>query len=333
MVVFAHGLMIRFSAVRQPGRECSLQEVQLFSPSSSDPLPVAAISNPQGQSPPFQRSSNLIDQDLTSARSKWVDVSMRFSGFSTLVFSFPSPTPLRAYAFWTANDNPGRDPTAWQIHLQMAEGAWRLASEHAGFPAPLARHACYGELPFTFSPDPPPPPVAAEIYSISAPQERIAPPPSPRLSQRPPPCLGRGSVPPQLPEKRHPIPASPPPSSRSHRIPEPALHNHRSHPASLAGEQHAPLTNQTGGALRSPGQSEGTGFHFVLFSCASLTLGLCALSLLSCRRVCAMLEYAVCGSLRAAYGSELRAHSSKAEAKSSRLLAPRKPSGLLFDGF
>ena len=224
--------MFRFTAVRHPGRECSLQEIELFAEGSQTAVKVAGASNPQGAWPLYQSPASLVDGDRTAARSKWVDLNMITVGSSTLVLTLESPQQLGTYALVTANDNIGRDPTSWQVHWKV-DGEWLLVDERREFAAPIARHASYGQLPFhllSHTSPPPPPPAQLpppRLFERSqrrpAPSLRQQPPPS----MRPPPLLDPPHPPPPLPSPPPlpPLPSPsplPPPPQSAHHSPPPA---------------------------------------------------------------------------------------------------------------
>ena len=60
--------------------------------------------NPEGEAP-----ANLVDYDHPN--SKWLDRRN-----TPLLFDFGAPKKLTQYQFWTANDNPERDPLTWELY-------------------------------------------------------------------------------------------------------------------------------------------------------------------------------------------------------------------------
>jgi hypothetical protein len=97
--------MFKFSKVRWPPRELQLQEVRLFGIATlTRPLAIMHASNPGGDSPPNQGPDDVIDGDLTTLGSKWLDANMQTTSESTLILQLERPRIVGAYQLFTAND-------------------------------------------------------------------------------------------------------------------------------------------------------------------------------------------------------------------------------------
>lgn len=52
---------------------------------------------------------------------------------------------MHSYDLYTANDFPGRDPTAWKLEASAsARGPWVLLDERTGVSPPMGRFESYG---------------------------------------------------------------------------------------------------------------------------------------------------------------------------------------------
>ncbi|KAL1518631.1 hypothetical protein AB1Y20_002919 [Prymnesium parvum] len=295
--MLTQAVRFRFSRVRHASRECSLQEVQLFA-LGEDPVPISHVANPGGSSPPRQGPANLADGELSSTHSKWVDLNMAAAGSSTLELTLASPQPLRAYTFWTANDNPGRDPTAWQVFWATPRG-WLLADEQHDFPAPLARHASYG--PFALARAAPTPPLLLAAPSAASPPPLGPPPPPRRRLRLPPPSASSGGVrpppaafppparpaaPPRAPPLPPPPPPSPPPPPAPRAPPAPSAGSFERRPHAEGAHARAlPASAARGGRPSAPGPPAATPPSVAsLLLCAAAALAACLSAALLLRR-------------------------------------------------
>ena len=175
--------MFLFHATRWPGHEIALQEIQLFA-GGNRLIPVSGATNPEGSSPAANQPSNVVDGNLTFPRSKWVDVNMVHRGTSMLVLRLAAAQRVEEYSFWTANDNPGRDPTAWQLHA-LVNGEWHVIDERRNIVPPKARLATYGVMTLlpssspeltgiSTTPSPPAPPTPTSVPPPPSPSPRLA---------------------------------------------------------------------------------------------------------------------------------------------------------------
>ncbi|KAL1495358.1 hypothetical protein AB1Y20_016727 [Prymnesium parvum] len=194
-----------FSAVRTAGKPVQLEEVVLRSQSGAVLVPQS-VTNPGGASPEGQPASDAFDRNSAAAASKWIDLNFPLAQSSTLEFVLPPDAPpLASYELVTANDNRGRDPTAWRL-LRRDSSGWRLIDEQRDVLPPDGR--------FLSSPGLSPPILAAAAHSPTALPSTAAPlqPPLP-LSPSPPSPL--------------PLSSSSPPSARladasRHALPPPS---------------------------------------------------------------------------------------------------------------
>lgn len=127
-----------FSGVRSAGKPLQLQEIVLRSSSGALLLPQA-VTNPLGSSPPSQQVVDLFDQNLEAPSSKWLDLNFPLALNSTveIILRPGSPAPA-SYELFTANDNPGRDPTAWEF-ARLAETGWEVLDRQQGVRPPSER--------------------------------------------------------------------------------------------------------------------------------------------------------------------------------------------------
>ena len=151
-------LRFTFTGTRHPRRELQLQEIQLFGASSNMALDLqhASVTNPGGRSPARQHVRRLLDGDMLTSHSKFVDLMMAARGHSIVEIWLPPDMPraqrcIAAYAFITANDNPGRDPTSWDVSVvrvgeDVAPGkaTWTLVHAVRGATPPRERFASFG---------------------------------------------------------------------------------------------------------------------------------------------------------------------------------------------
>ena len=118
--------------------ELQLQEITLFG-QDSRAFSVSSALNPNGSHPAgIQGPENVIDGHTGIRSSKWLDMNMNISGQSTLQLGVNETAALGAYELWTANDNPGRDPTGWTLS-RHENGRWAVLDEQVCVPprAPL----------------------------------------------------------------------------------------------------------------------------------------------------------------------------------------------------
>ena len=210
--------------------ECQLQELQLFASTSADanPIPIRHVHNPGGRSPLRQVPAMLIDGNIESAWSKFINLNHVTDGQTILEFGFQAPVSVLAYQLFTANDNPGRDPTAWYVSV-LVDGQWYIVHVRSGVVPPAARHSAYG----VHSLYPPTPSASLEALGLQrySPAEKhwqrylwptqpppalaLAPstssPPPPVPSQSPPPPLHAHASAPRVRTKPPPPPIPPRP--------------------------------------------------------------------------------------------------------------------------
>ena len=151
-------LSFRFSALRSAhAKEIQLQEVRVFDRGMRR-IKLSNASNPGGESPTRQGPRNV----LHASRFKWVDTNFWKQSRSSrldIIFDDAFATAV-AYEFITANDNPGRDPTAWSLSARgRGSGAWVTLDTRTAVSPPRQRIASYGTfwLPMLSPPEPPPP--------------------------------------------------------------------------------------------------------------------------------------------------------------------------------
>ena len=160
-----------------------------------DSLYPVRASNPEGASPPRQGPQNVVED----SRFKWLDMNYaRRGGCSQLNILLPPQVwgaQVTAYELITANDNPGRDPTAWRVWARTtahesdysaggvapaaSASAWRPVDVREGIQPPWSRFRSYGRFwlarpvacPRWPSRDPPPsapPPIQPPSYVAMA---------------------------------------------------------------------------------------------------------------------------------------------------------------------
>jgi len=138
-----------FTGVRGAGSSDGLQlsEIMLFD-SGGRVLPVAVALNPNGNRPSRQQGAPAaVDGSFVT---KWFDSSVASnSGASKLLLQLAGSTggsdPVAAYDFYTANDNPQRDPVDWELHVRdHTGGEWKLIDHAEGLSPPLERRTSYG---------------------------------------------------------------------------------------------------------------------------------------------------------------------------------------------
>ncbi|KAL1511010.1 hypothetical protein AB1Y20_005840 [Prymnesium parvum] len=161
-------LRIVFSQLRGAADGIQLAELSLYS-SRGRPVEGVTAENPGGLAlTPFQRSHAVVDGLLST---KWFDGAMGRANRSVLLLrreraaqnGSEETTPclpaascslgddVVEYEFFTANDNPRRDPCSWLVERQTAGGAWELLSEVHAFSPPLARKASFGRFQLSAS--------------------------------------------------------------------------------------------------------------------------------------------------------------------------------------
>lgn len=115
----------------------------MFAPNATSAVPELRCYSVSAISPPRQNALKLVDGDTLSPSSKFVDRQMAIAGRSTVEIFLAAPTRIESYTFWTANDNPARDPTAWEVSRLPPNGTWQLPRAVRVVP-PLRRHSSYG---------------------------------------------------------------------------------------------------------------------------------------------------------------------------------------------
>lgn len=158
-VVSRGGRVYRFLFTRVRGSDgqqrvdgLQLAEVKLFS-AHGELLPVTVALNPNGERPyRHQSAPAAVDGSLLT---KWFDANLVTSeagavtSVSKLVLALgPGANALASYQFFSANDNPRRDPVSWTLQLRMASAAeptstWQVIDAADSIEAPLERRAPY----------------------------------------------------------------------------------------------------------------------------------------------------------------------------------------------
>ena len=139
-----------FTKLRDANRELQLQELMLYAEAvdvdAGMPLSISNISNPGGLSPPNgQLPLRLVDGDTESKHSKFVDLAFPTNGQTVLELTLAEPASVLSYELITANDNPGRDPTAWHVSY-LVGGRWQQVHAVSGVQPPTNRHTSYGRM-------------------------------------------------------------------------------------------------------------------------------------------------------------------------------------------
>ena len=146
MAVRTSAIRFVFTATAQMNCEFQLQELQLFSTTAEDAKPIAIkhVHSPGGHSPLRQAASMLVDGNIASPWSKYVNMNHATDQQTTLEFGLEAlDTQVAAYQLFTANDNPGRDPTAWTVSRLTSDGQWELLQVVTRAVPPPKRHAPY----------------------------------------------------------------------------------------------------------------------------------------------------------------------------------------------
>ena len=142
-------LRFTFTEVLERGRELQIQELQLFSADRDrPPIAIASIANPGGESPPRQGVRKLIDGDVVSRHSKFLDAAMARRGVSVIEIGFDSPQLVVAYQLWTANDNPGPARAPQRTHAPCSKLPLRvlLTKNHSSCVLCEASRAMYSVM-------------------------------------------------------------------------------------------------------------------------------------------------------------------------------------------
>lgn len=126
-----------------------LAEVNIFGKDASSVLAPGTIATNPGGGIVSQRqsASQAIDQDI---RTKWLDANFKASGRSILEIRLPSAQAVASYQLTTANDNTFRDPVAWSVEMQLANGSWAILDERA-FEPPAERLEPYSPTAFVLA--------------------------------------------------------------------------------------------------------------------------------------------------------------------------------------
>ena len=202
----------------EANRELQLQELQLFATTAPDaePVRIRHVHNPGGKSPLRQLPSMLTDGNTKASWSKFVNTNHAADHQTTLEVGLEAPsTPVAAYQFITANDNPGRDPTAWHVS-RLVDGQWEVVHVCTGVVPPAERHAPYARQPLLR-------PSADTLAALGLPRytpaekhwlHYLSPaaPPPPRLDTPPKDTQS----PPALPSAERPLP----PMTQHHHKPQ-----------------------------------------------------------------------------------------------------------------
>ena len=176
--------------------------------SASDPalLPIQAITNPGGVSPPGQGANALYQyqalgytttakllaatlDSVQTLHSKWLDTS--FDLKSTVRITLTASQALSSYVLLSASDVPRRDPVSWDLYgITPGTNARVLLDSRRAITPPDGRYSRYPDF-YLFAPPPLPPP--------PAPPAPPAPPPSPPKIPPPPPAPPTPPKPPMAP--------------------------------------------------------------------------------------------------------------------------------------
>jgi len=178
--------------------QVQLQEIKLYGP-QEELLKVQSASNPGGENGVNnQGPGNLVDGDVTSPSSKWIDLAFGNNNASILLISLESEQVLRSYELFMANDARGRDPMAWQLSLLDSSGWEEIDARDLDY-LPKTAYASYGVFFVPAAPPAPPPPPRRPPTPPPVPFS----PPLPRLPllpARPAPAPPGPSAPPLLPQ-------------------------------------------------------------------------------------------------------------------------------------
>ena len=217
----ATALRFVFTHTRAPNKELQLQELMLYADGvdvDAAPLPIAAIYNPGGRSPLRQLPSKLVDGDTQAVHSKFVDLNFPTNGHTAIEVALSEPSRVRSYELWTANDNPGRDPTAWHVSY-LVGGKWQLVDVVSSAVPPSDRHTSYGRMEMGSASTPLPDDIPRWIHAddrwmppspvyppMQAPPAPPSPPPPSPLPPSPPATLLTSPPPPSPPPPPPPSP-------------------------------------------------------------------------------------------------------------------------------
>ena len=107
-------------------------------------IDYATSSNPGGDNPDGEGPLGGTDGNLNV---KFLDKNFQKNGKTELIFGTKSGKErLSTYQFWTANDCPARDPTAWTLYggvLLNGKTVWSVISTKTASP-PTARKTTFG---------------------------------------------------------------------------------------------------------------------------------------------------------------------------------------------
>ena len=106
-------------------------------------IDVSQSTNPGGRNPPGQAADGGTDGDMNT---KFLDGNFIANGGSTMIFKITGgPQMVRGYEFFTAGDQPNRDPVDWTLYGGASpSGPWYEFSTISDANPPSARLVSYG---------------------------------------------------------------------------------------------------------------------------------------------------------------------------------------------
>jgi len=120
-----------------------LSEIELYNDGSQIAL-TGSVSNTGGAVYENEHAMQLIDGNLDLK-----DCCYDVTGGLTIIVTLTLPamtSPPTSYAFWTANDNPARDPTAWTFSCKNGAGAYTTLDTRSNVNPPDDRFSPYPEF-------------------------------------------------------------------------------------------------------------------------------------------------------------------------------------------
>ena len=136
MSIFNRPVEIKITFTKNKGASATQLSRVIFYDSNSSIVVPTLVTNPNGDNPTNETAEMVLNDS-----GKWLD---RVSAPS-LVFSFPFGSEIAGYEFFTANDEPSRDPCAWSIYEKESNGEWQVLTCHHCEP-PVKRNCTYGKF-------------------------------------------------------------------------------------------------------------------------------------------------------------------------------------------
>lgn len=104
----------------------------------------AAWTGSAGESP------DKIWDNIQTSGNKWCDTGHGArGGISQLIIDMGSSQPIQSYSYCTANDEVGRDPTAWTLEGSNDNTNWTLMDTRSGYTPPAGRNTWTAPLVLT----------------------------------------------------------------------------------------------------------------------------------------------------------------------------------------